>query len=150
MNSIKFKAFFYPLLFSLILISCKTAEEVNSTSTPQGKRYAIGQGGGFTGDYSEFILGEDGKVFKYDFKYDREVFFKNVSKADLIYFLEKIEALSLDGMEMNSPGNMSYYIDVREGRTSINKLVWGHPNFYPDKDLVELHKEMFDSLSKWD
>ena len=51
---------------------------------------------------------------------------------------------------MNSPGNMSYYIDIREGRTSINKIVWGHPNFYPDKEIVELHKELYNNISKWD
>ena len=136
--------------FLLILSSCKTTEEVKSSNIPQGKRYAIGQGGGFTGDYTEFILNEDGKVFKYDFRYDREVFYKNMSKADLIYFLEKIEALGLDGEEMNQPGNISYYIDVREGRTSMNKILWGHPNYYPDKKIVELHKELFNNLKEWE
>ena len=37
---------------------------------------------------------------------------------------------------MNHPGNMSKYIDVRDGRNSINKIVWGHYNFHPDEDGV--------------
>ena len=142
------------LIFSLsvitFLFSCKTAKEVEANKPPQGKRYAIGQGGGFTGNYSEFILSENGKVHKYDFKYDREVYFKDLKKADLIYFLEKIEELGLEGIEMNSPGNMSKYIDVRDGRNSINKIVWGHYNFNPDEELVKLHQEMYDIMSKWD
>ena len=144
------KGLIFSLTVVILLFGCKTAEQVKADSLPTGKRYAIGQAAGFTRDYTEFILSENGKVHKYDFKYDREVYFKDLSKLDLIYFLEKIEALSLDGIEMNEPGNMVYYIDVRIGRTSINRVVWGHPNFYPDTEMVELHKELFDKLSTWD
>ncbi len=138
------------VLFVVILFSCKTVEEVKSATTPQGKRYAVGQGGGFTGEYTEFILSENGKVHKYDFRYDREVYFKDIEKIDLNYFLEKIEELSLEGIEMNNPGNMTYYIDVRIGKTSINKIVWGSYNFNPDKELTDLHKELFDKLKEWE
>jgi hypothetical protein len=134
----------------LILLSCKSAEEVNSSNSPTGKRYAIGQGGGFTGEYFEFILSENGQVHKYDYKNDREVYFKKLKKIDLVYFSEKLEALSLEGMEINAPGNMTYYIDVRIGKTSINKITWGHYNYNPEKEIVNFHKELFDKLSKWD
>ena len=144
------KGLIFTLSVALFLISCKSAQEVAATKLPEGKRYAIGQGGGFTGNYSEFILSENGQVHKYDFKYDREVFFKDLKKVDLIYFLETIEDLGLDGMEMNHPGNMTKYIDIRYGRNSINKIVWGHPNFRPDEELVKLHSEMYRLISKWD
>ena len=144
------KGLFFTLSVIILLIGCKSVEQIEADAPPVGKRYAIGQGGGFTGVYSEFILSENGKVHKYDFKYDREVFFKDLKKVDLVYFLEKIEELGLEGMEMNHPGNMTKYIDVRYGRNSINKIVWGHPNFRPDQELVKLHEEMYEILSKWD
>lgn len=114
------------------------------------KRYAIGKGGGFTGDYTEFILNENGKVYKYDFKYDREVYYKTLEKADLVYFLGEIEKLSLDGIDINQPGNISYYIDVRIGQNSQNKIVWGDPLYYPPKNLVEFHKEIFSKLQEFE
>mgnify|MGYP007014080654 CR=1 FL=1 len=144
------KGHFLALTVILFLSSCKTTEQNTSNQLPEGKRYAIGQGGGFTGVYSEFILSENGQVHKYDFKYDREVYFKDLKKVDLIYFLEKIEELGLEGLEMNNPGNMTKYIDVRYGRNSINKIVWGHPNYNPDEEMVKLHEEMYDILSTWD
>jgi len=144
------KGLILTLLVALFLFSCKSAKEVEATKLPEGKRYAIGQGGGFTGDYSEFILSENGQVHKYDFKYDREVYFKDLKKADLIYFLETIEELSLEGMEINHPGNITKYIDVRYGRNSINKIVWGHPNYQTDEELMKLHAEMYQLMSKWD
>ena len=144
------RVFIYILFLSTILSSCKTAEEVKSDTAPTGKRYAIGQGGGFTGEFTEFILSENGKVHKYDFRYDREVYFKDVNKVDLNYFMEQIEELSIEGIEMNQPGNMTYYIDVRIGKTSINKITWGSYNFNPDEELVKLHKELFDNLKEWE
>ena len=144
------KGLFFSLSVVIMLFGCKTAEQVKADSTPKGKRYAIGQGGGFTGDYSEFILSENGKVHKYDFKYDREVYFKDLSKVDLIYFLEKIEKLSLEGVEIYQQGNTSYYIDLRIGRTSINKIVWGNYNYHPDQELIDLHNELYNKLKTWD
>jgi hypothetical protein len=146
----KMKGLFFTLTVIILLFGCKSAEQVKADTPPKGKRYAIGQGGGFTGDYSEFILSENGKVHKYDFNYDREVYFKDLEKADLIYFLEKIETLSLEGIEMNEPGNRTFYIDVRIGKTSINRVVWGHPNFNPDQELVDFHQEIYKKISTWD
>ncbi len=144
------KGLFLSLSVVLILFSCKTTEQSEANKLPEGKRYAIGQGGGFTGNYTEFILSENGKVHKYDFKYDREVFFKDLEKVDLIYFLEKVDELGLEGLEVNQPGNMTKYIDVRYGRNSINKIVWGHPNYRMDEEIGKLHQEMYEILSKWD
>ena len=89
------KGLFFTLSVLFLLIGCKSSEQIKADTPPTGKRYAIGQGGGINGLYTEFILSENGKVHKYDFKYDREVFFKDLKKADLIYFLEKMETLSL-------------------------------------------------------
>ena len=140
------RAFFFTSIL-LTLLSCVSSETLNSENDHM-KRYAFGKGGGFTGDYTEFILNENGKIYKYDYKYDREVFYKDLNKADLNYFLEEIEKLSLDGIEMNSPGNISYYIDVRIGKSSINKIVWGDPRYYPAQAIVDLNKEAFSKLSE--
>jgi hypothetical protein len=140
------KGIFYTLTVVFFIFSCKPVDQVNTISNI--KRYAIGKGGGFTGAYSEFILEENGKVYKYDFKYDREVFIKNLEKVDLIYFLNKINNLALEGIEINEPGNISYYIDVRYGKSSLNKIVWGKNLYYPPNELVNFHKELFDKLSE--
>ena len=144
------KGLFFTLSVIIVLMGCKSSEQITADTPPTGKRYAIGQGGGFNGVYSEFILSENGKVHKYDFDYDREVFFKDLSPVDLAYFLEKIEALSLDGIAMNEPGNNTFYIDVRIGKTSLNKVVWGNYNFQPNQELVDFHKEIYQKLSTWD
>ncbi|MDB4534077.1 hypothetical protein N9242_04325 [Vicingaceae bacterium] len=144
------KGLFFTLSVLFLLTGCKTSEQTITNTTPLGKRYAIGKGGGINGIYNEFILSENGKVHKYDFNYDREVYFKDLGKADLIYFLERIEALSLEGIEMTEPGNRTFYVDVRIGKTSINKVVWGNYNFHPDQELIDFHKELYEKMSTWD
>ncbi|MCB0402505.1 MAG: hypothetical protein KDD41_10510 [Flavobacteriales bacterium] len=138
--------------FSIILItlfSCVSSESINQPDK-QVKRYAFGKGGGFTGDYNEFILGEDGKVFKYDFKYNREVYYKDLSKEDLTYFMEKIDKLGLEGIDINHPGNISNYIEVRIGTTSMNKIVWGDHQYYAPKELTDLHQEVYKKLAEFE
>lgn len=148
--------FLLVLIISSFFIGCK-----NSATLPErigdvleGEylplRYAVGRGGGFTGDYQEYILQENGKVFKYDFNYDREVFTKQLSPEELTYFMKRINSLDLDGISIYEPGNMTYYIEIREGELSINKIVWGHGNYYPPKELVLFHEELFKKLAAWE
>jgi hypothetical protein len=142
------------LLACTFLVSCKNSATLTERigDVLEGelelKRYAVGKGGGFTGDYKEYILCENGKVYKRDFSYDREVFTKQLSDADLQYFLEKIEELGLEGLSINEPGNMNYYIEIREGKLSLNKILWGGNSYYPPDNLVAFHKELFKKLSE--
>lgn len=130
-------------------MSCVSTESLEHENNDI-KRYAFGKGGGFTGEYTEFIFNENGKVYKYDYKYDREVFYKTLDKADLNYFLEEIEELGLEGIDINSPGNRTFYIDIRIGQQSLNKIVWGDPQFYPPKNLVDFHQEVFKKLAEFE
>lgn len=142
------KTFFFILIF-LCGLGCVSTEKLSPENNTI-KRYAVGKSGGFTGEVSEFILNENGKVYKYDYKYDREYFYKDLEKVDLHYFLEKIEELGLEGVDINKPGNITYYIDVRIGQTSINKITWGANLYYPPKELVAFHDELFKKLSEFE
>ncbi len=141
------KKLFYSLSIIIIFTGCKPAQPTTENIS-SNKRYAVGQGGGFTGDYTEFILEENGKVYRYDFKYDREVYIKDLEKVDLHYFLERITELGLEGIEINQPGNMSYYIDIRIGKVSYNKIIWGANLYYPPQELVDFHKELYKQLAE--
>lgn len=137
--------FFLLLIFTLILHSCASLPPATNTYV---KRYCVGKGGGFTGDYTEFSFSEDGKVYKRDFVYERDVYYKDLPPLDLEYFLQKINSLGIQSAELNTPGNMSKYIEIRENETSINKLVWGANNFYAPKEITSLFEELYQKLSE--
>jgi len=136
--------FFATILLVGLIYSCASMPVSNTTTV---KRYAVGEGGGFTGAYTEFSFSEDGKVYKRDFNYQRDVFIKQLSEADLKYFLNKITDLGIATIDINAPGNISKYIEIRDGETSLNKIVWGEQTYYPPNNLVEFHQELYKKLS---
>ncbi|MCO6499194.1 MAG: hypothetical protein J5I47_02320 [Vicingus serpentipes] len=147
--------FFLAVLFCFFIIGCSNSESLKQTSPKQTiqptnnlRRYAVGKGGGFTGVYEEYILAEDGKVFKRDFNYDREVFIKQLSPVDVNYFIEQLELLGIEGESIDEPGNMNYYIEIREGKLSVNKVLWGSNAYNPPNKLVDFHKELFKKLAE--
>jgi len=158
------KSFFYFFFIGsfFVLVGCTSSKQnqsissakkessipVNNNNQTNLKRYAVGYGGGFNGFYEEYILRSDGKVYKRDFSYDREVYKKDLSQGELDYFMDKIAALALEGEDIDEPGNMSSYIEIREGKISINKLTWGSFNYYPDHQLEKLHQELFEKLKQ--
>lgn len=141
----KNKPFFSFVLIGLVIFtSCKSLPQ-NTTTTI--KRYAVGQGGGFTGAYTEFSFSDDGKVYKRDFNYERDVFVKQLSETDLKYFLNQIMELGLATFELNAPGNMSKYFEIRDGENSQNKIIWGANNYNPPQKIVDFHQELYKKLS---
>lgn len=141
-------------VFSLVLIHCKNKEQLTESNPKEvikkdnSLKYCVGKGGGFTGAYEEFILYENGKVYKRDFVYERDVYLKQLPEAELNYFLEKINEFGFEGMDINQPGNMSYYFKLKQGEQTINTIIWGANAYYPDKKLEAFHKELFEKLSK--
>lgn len=143
------------LIFSSIFFSCSSTKSSTDTTSSNNTnnsemKYCVGRGGGFTGDFEEYLLLENGKVYKRDFVYERDVFYKELSVLDTEYFLNKIDELSLYGEDINKPGNMSYYLEIRQGNNTINKIIWGAHSYYPPKELEAFHKEFFEKLRQQD
>tara|TARA_R100000750_G_scaffold17710_1_gene11766 strand:- start:42899 stop:43351 length:453 start_codon:yes stop_codon:yes gene_type:complete len=141
---------FFSMFFSCSSTKSNTDTTTNNKSNNSEMKYCVGRGGGFTGDFEEYMLLENGKVYKRDFVYERDVFYKELSALDTEYFLNKIDELSLYGEDINKPGNMSYYLEIRQGNNTINKIIWGAHSYYPPKELEAFQKEFFEKLKQQD
>jgi hypothetical protein len=150
MQQILLLLIFFSMFFSCSSTKSNTDTTTNNKSNNSEMKYCVGRGGGFTGDFEEYILLENGKVYKRDFVYERDVFYKELSALDTEYFLNKIDELSLYGEDINKPGNMSYYLEIRQGNNTINKIIWGAHSYYPPKELEAFHKEFFEKLKQQD
>ena len=146
----------FVIITIIVLGACKSTTNTTekqpkiSVQKDNSLKYCVGKGGGFNGTYEEFMLYENGKVYKRDFVYERDVYRKQLTEAELNYFLEKINEMGLEGMDINQPGNMSYYFKVKQGEQTINTIVWGSHSYYPDKKLEAFHKEFFEKLASLD
>lgn len=84
----------------------------------------VGEGGGFTGAYTQYKIHEDGIIDLFDFKTKT---YNKISKVDnsvVAPFFTKIEELELGEIELSSPGNMSQYIEINYKEIKDHRLTW--------------------------
>jgi hypothetical protein len=92
----------------------------------------FGNGGGFTGIVEEFVLTNDGKLFK------GLVFITQIdlnTKNRLF-----LQAENLKGISLNNPGNAYSFIEIKS-KAKSNRIIWsGQSN--PDKSVTEFYNDL--------
>ncbi|RLD41563.1 MAG: hypothetical protein DRI89_09515 [Bacteroidetes bacterium] len=114
------------ILFSLLL-SCSTQKEI-FVDNPQTLRF--GSSGGFTNQTIVYKLLSNGQLSKSDNITKEAVLLKQLKKSQTKKIFRQVYALGLDTLRLNSPGNMSNFIQLKT-KTVDNKMVW-----YKDSDQV--------------
>lgn len=137
----------YSLIISIVLFAC-TSSEGTISNDKYLREIIVGEGGGFTGEYMEFVLKENGNVYKKDFQFDRYVLFKKIDQAKTDAYFKKLESFNIEGIEFNQQGNMNYYIELKSNNVSINKVAWCARWKVPNEQLISFHRELIKELSK--
>ena len=114
------------LLFLLILAStfsfCKV-KKYTPVDYPKGQ-IIFGSGGGFAGTVTEYVLLENGQLFT---KKSLEGEYQNVKKLErnvVKQMFNNISFLKIEEVELNEPGNMYYYLQIKN-KNSDHRIVWG-------------------------
>jgi len=84
----------------------------------------VGEGGGFTGAYSQYKIHENGLIELFDFKTKSYNKVSKVDESTVAPFFKKIEELDLGEMEVSAPGNMSQYIEINYKEIKDHRLTW--------------------------
>ena len=113
----------------MFFLSCKTPAYNLQDYT--GARLILGNGGGFTGKYTEYILFENGQVFKNNMLNETVEDLGRIGKEETQQFFSNFEILGLSEIELHEPGNMNFYISVQRENT-IHKLLWNSDSL-PDQ-----------------
>lgn len=119
-------------LFSLILCFsfCKS-QKYTPTDYPSGQ-IIFGSGGGFANAINEFALLENGQLFSKTSREGDYLHTKKLNKNMVQQMFENIDFLNLKKVDLNSPGNLYYYIEVKE-KDDSHKIVWGGQEAAPQK-----------------
>jgi hypothetical protein len=128
-----------PVLFLIIIAGCKTYTQ---SSTNQTASITFGQGGGFTGKYTEFSLSVDGNLYKNVLPSGEKTFLKKLSKKECRPFFIDAESLGLLKMDFNHPFNINYYIIYRKG-VSEKKINWGDARNPPPDGVKDLSDKLW-------
>lgn len=125
------------LFFALTLVGCKTYE-VNELPD---KQLIWGSGGGFTGAVNQYILLENGQLFFNDglknTKHEMTKQQKQVAKT----LFSKCVDLDVEGMEMNEPGNLYYFICSKSDEKE-NTITWGAMDYKLDSTIQNFYQEL--------
>jgi len=132
------KTIYYLFLMVLILISdfsCNNARRIASDKPKPEIQF--GRTGGFTNIPDEYIINEKGVVFK--ISGDESTKINDISKKRMKTIVKLINDLDFEHIEINEPGNISYFIRVITSEYE-NKVIW---NDLSSNDPVKnLYKEL--------
>lgn len=131
----------FVLCIALAAYSCKSKEKVKRDIS--AVQITIGQAGGFTGYTTDYIIHGTGKVERYTSKDGKTVEVKTLPADSIKLWVNRMDEISFNNIELNQPGNMSFYIELTEPKHS-HKTVWG--DAIPPAALQQLYDRMWKSV----
>jgi hypothetical protein len=122
------------LTLSVLVYSCHTTKYTSPDSFP-GKQVIVSEGGGFTGQVKEYILLENGQVFIKTVMPSSLTESEQIKTKSAGEVFERVAALNISAINFLHPGNMTYYLALKEGE-KMQEIKWGDPSF-PVADSVK-------------
>lgn len=136
----KIHSFYLSLLcFFSLFLSCKT-QQYEADKLPE-RQILFGSGGGFSGEITTYILLENGQIFKHSSLKNSMLQMGSVPKTQVKQLIKAVKSLALDKKAIHKPGNMSYFVAVKNGNTE-HRSVWGDPNYQVDSTLENKYKKL--------
>lgn len=132
------KITYFLFLFSIAICFsfCKT-QQYTPMDYPKGK-ITFGNGGGFAGAMTEYVLLDNGNLFS---KSNTDTAFVSVKKLErnlTKQMFNNTKFLNLENTQMNNPGNMYYFLQIKnEGND--NRIVWGGGEAVPE-EITKFYK----------
>lgn len=125
----------------LILFSCNTSK--NTVYRQTDSQIYFGNSGGFTNLKLEYVLNEDGNIFK--ITRDSTFYIKKIDHNRFKDIQCSINECEFRNIQLNSPGNMTYFIRVKTNEFD-NKVVWSDVTTLGP--VENIYNKLFDSLKK--
>lgn len=130
------KNFIYFLFsFVIILSSCNSTKNLNSTSE---KVIVFGNGGGFTGQVTEYVLDENGTFMKNDKLKSEVEILPSLKKSAIKKLFKELQSIQFDTINFKHPGNTYYFIRSANSATS-HEVVWGEPDNLPPTEILQFY-----------
>jgi len=130
------------LLACLLLGSCRTGAALPRTD--QGPQLHFGQGGGFTGAVTAFVLLPDGRLFRRA-PDESDTYLSTLDKALARQLFAHFRRVGYDKIRFNEPGNLYRFVEWYDQGQMRNRLVWGAEGVDPPEGLAAFHHLLMQS-----
>lgn len=126
-------------LVFVLLFSCKS-QQYTADDLPE-MQLVFGKGGGMVGSVDTYALLQNGQLFHTNSITKTPKELKGISTIESKELFLRMDALNLEQMDINHPGNVYYFLeDVGPNRTS--RIVWGST----EHEIDTASKELYDHL----
>ena len=137
-----------PLLLAFALLSACHHKHYTPGEFPD-EQLRFGSGGGFSGAVTEYILLENGQLFRMDSMKKDTTEIAKLPKKEAKSLLEEAEELNLEKMTIEEPGNMYYFIGMKK-KEEMHKVTWGKPDYTIDAKIESFYKKLIETTKKAD
>lgn len=121
--------------------------EVLSDNKPKGRVIIVGSGGGVTGAVTSYKIFEDGSLFESNLISTNETQKKLKVLKDAKAIQNQFEALNIDTMKLNAPGNIYFFVGYEEnGKT--HRCTWGANDEPAPENLKTFYENLMNTISK--
>jgi hypothetical protein len=131
------------LIFSLISCSKKMAAEKMPAN-----RIEFGHGGGFTGAVTTYVLLNNGRIYQELMERNEYTKLRRISKDEATTLYEECEKLRT--LKTDSPGNMYYFVTIKDSVQIPRRWIFGDPSVAPPSELEALYKRLVGLIPKKD
>lgn len=128
------------LMFCFGIFQCKSKKYLQPSEF-DGKFISFGNYGGFAGTYKEYRILENGQLFwrsATDASYEE---LESLEKKVVMQCLDSYNSLGLPSVKQNEPGNLTYFLESGDQRTS-NKIRWSNPQNPSDQNIPIYYRNM--------
>lgn len=147
--------YFQILILSAIpfIFACKTKKDAvekeaisaNAVSFPTDKAISFGNGGGFSGQTTEYRLNDEGLIEKRNG--DSYSVVKQIDQEVCNQIFKSFESLELSSKRIDDPGNLYYFVNYRES-DMMHGFTWGGINQKVDPALKNYYQLLWNLATK--
>lgn len=130
------------LFLSVLTICCATQKQAKNSAT-SFMEIKFGSSGGFTGMTNEYLIKQDGQVFK---NADNKLSLVNrIGKPEIENIEKQIADLNFENINWNEKGNMTYFIEVQTSAYK-NRITWSDQT--QEDSIIQFYKSLVKTLKK--
>jgi hypothetical protein len=118
------------------LVACSSGKALPAQD--KGEQLHFGQGGGFTGALTYYILLDDGRIFSRGAD-STDTYLTTLERPLTRQLFAHYRQVGLDKQQFNEPGNLYRFLELHVDGARVNRMTWGAEDFTPPSGLAEYH-----------
>ena len=132
--------------FAFMAWACTTTRYQHPNDYPDA-RLTFGNGGGFSGMVTEYVLLDNGQLLKKLSRQDSFEIIKTIDKRQTKQIFANYDFLNIGDIKYNQPGNVYSFIRY-EYQEAKHEILWGNHQYPPEENNLKIFHQTLIGLAK--